>query len=303
MVTSVIQPDASEARAPRQTFIAEVLVSAGPRKSVAEFRDDSTNAELCEDCGGLCWVGDQLLFWLCDGGSNARILPRLPSGEDSEAASIAGFSARILAQDLGRAFVERISRVLTCRETVSEVDLPATVFTPIASTWEERLYRYIAYCDERDIPLIETLPKRYKDNAVARRLDWTSTFTGGVFVPAERRIMLINYGASGGLVIAEPPAIIEPNSDYLGMVAIIQTDEKLHIKLRVSAGEKVRWAEFSDVDGFALVSDGLKRDGNLSERLQELHEIGHNPKDMRSALLKEISPIEDDKAVVFGHFI
>jgi hypothetical protein len=280
-----------------------VLVSAGPRKSVAENREDATNAELCEDCGGLCWVGDHLLFWVCDGGSNARILPRLPAWEDREAPSVAGFSARILAQDLGLAFVKQLSSALARGEAVSEVDLSGDVFTPIAIAWEERLYQYLASCVERDIPLIETLPRRYKGDLVLRRLDWTSTFTGGGFVSAKRHMMVINYGASGGLIIAKSPAIIEPNNDYLGVVASIQPDEPLHVKLGMSVNDQRRWTEYADVAGFALVSDGLKCDGNLTERLQELQETVTSLQDMRDALLREVCPVEDDKAVVLGHFL
>src|SRR3954447_5313774 len=90
----------------RGPFVTEVLVSAGPRKSATEYREDLTNAELCEDCAGLCFVREQLVFWLCDGGSNAKILPRLPQlEEEDETPPVFGFSARVLAQDLGNATV------------------------------------------------------------------------------------------------------------------------------------------------------------------------------------------------------
>src|SRR5690348_2109723 len=102
MTVRQVEPDAPDhALTDTGTFIAEVLVSAGPRKSAAAYREDLTNAELCEDCAGLCWVGEQLIFWLCDGGSNAKILPRLPLREgEEEAPPVFGFSSRILAQDL-----------------------------------------------------------------------------------------------------------------------------------------------------------------------------------------------------------
>src|SRR4051794_26677232 len=124
---------AQEYTAGRGPFVAEVLVSAGPRKSATEYREDLTNTELCEDCAGLCWVGEQLVFWLCDGGSNAKILPRLPlCEEEDQTPPVFGFSARILAQDLGNAFVEQCCQVLRLGETASSIDLPATAFARVA---------------------------------------------------------------------------------------------------------------------------------------------------------------------------
>jgi hypothetical protein len=233
------------------------------------------------------------------------VLPRLPAGEDDDTtAPIVGFSARILAQDLGQGFVEHLSHILQTGHEVSEVNLTEEVFTPIARAWEARLHRYIACCEARGIPLLEELPKLSRNDRAMRRLDWLSTFTGGVFFPRERRILLMNYGASGGIVFSKSPAVIEPNSSYVGVVAIIRPDEPLPIKIGIAADKKVGWTEFVDVDGFALVSDGLKADGDLSERLQELQgKACHSFKDLRHALLTETYPTEDDKAVVIGHFI
>jgi hypothetical protein len=305
MSTQDIHADASEASAVPHPFVAEVLVSAGPRKSPGEYRDDPTNEELCEDCGGLCWVGERLIFWLCDGGSNARILPRLPAAEVSEEAPpIGGFSARVLAQDLGQAFVEYLSDVLQQGQEIGEIDLTKGVFSPVARAWEERLHDHIAYYEARSIPIIETLPKLYRQDRVLRRLDWTSTFTGGVFLPQEHQINLINYGASGGLVMAKSPAIIEPNMYHIGVVAIVQSDEALHIKLRIAVNETVRWARYSEVNGFALISDGLKQDGSLLKRLEALQgEAFRSLKEVRNALLREAYLTEDDKAIVFGRFL
>src|SRR5438309_473702 len=88
-------------------FIAEVLVSAGPRKSAYVYETNPSYAELCEDCAGTCWIGHRLAFWLCDGASNGMVLLRLTEKPGEETPPpVFGFSARILAQDLGRAFVE-----------------------------------------------------------------------------------------------------------------------------------------------------------------------------------------------------
>src|SRR4051794_29899436 len=70
-------PAALAAHLNLRPFVAEALVSAGPRKSADEYAEDRTNAELCEDCAGICWVADRLVFWLCDGASNGKVLPRL----------------------------------------------------------------------------------------------------------------------------------------------------------------------------------------------------------------------------------
>src|SRR4051812_6022382 len=106
-------------------FIAEVLVSAGPRKSAYAYETNPPYAELCEDCAGTCWIGDRLAFWLCDGASNGMvILPQTGSSGEETPAPVFGFSARILAQDLGQAFVEHLCDVLRMPINIAAIDLP-----------------------------------------------------------------------------------------------------------------------------------------------------------------------------------
>src|SRR5947209_13398288 len=88
-------------------FLAEVLVSSGPRKSAYEYGSNPAYAELCEDCAGTCWVGERLVFWLCDGASNGMVLlPLSVHDGEGKPPPVFGFSARVLAKDLGQPFVE-----------------------------------------------------------------------------------------------------------------------------------------------------------------------------------------------------
>jgi len=87
-------------------FLAEALVSAGARRSAQEEKE---SPELCEDCAGICFAHDQVVFWLADGASDCNPLPRLQrrAGENTPPPS-AGFNVRLLANDLGQAFVEHL---------------------------------------------------------------------------------------------------------------------------------------------------------------------------------------------------
>jgi hypothetical protein len=305
MTTPQGEPDAAEeAQTNEGTFIAEVLVSAGPRKSAAEYREDLTNAELCEDCAGLCWVGEKLIFWLCDGGSNAKILPRLPLREGEEdTPPVFGFSARILAQDLGEAFVEHCCRLVCRGEKGYDFDLSETIFAHVARNWAQRLHTHITLCEAREIPLLATLPGViHASGDVSRSVDWTTTLTGGVFSPKEQHLAVINYGASGALIATRPATIITPNMHHIELRAVFRPEEGVNI--RIFASPKVDWTHCTDVAGFAVMSDGLKLGSGLQEQLQRLqHRQFDSLKELRTELLRGAEPTEDDKAVIFGRYI
>jgi hypothetical protein len=144
---SINPHSAADSTAP---FIAEVLVSAGPRKSAYAYETNLSYAELCEDCAGTCWIGDRLAFWLCDGASNGMMLLRLTVKPGEETTPpVFGFSARILAQDLGQAFVEYLCEVLPQTTDVATIDLPAKAFAQVAREWNERLAEVVSRVERR----------------------------------------------------------------------------------------------------------------------------------------------------------
>jgi len=131
-------------------FLAEVLVSAGPRKSAYEYGNNPAYAELCEDGAGTCWIGERLVFWLCDGASNGIVLlPLAEHEEEREPPPVFGFSARVLAKDLGHAFVEHLCDILPKTNNLEALTPPTNAFAAVASAWKERFATYVSRIEMR----------------------------------------------------------------------------------------------------------------------------------------------------------
>jgi hypothetical protein len=284
-------------------FIAEVLVSAGLRKVIADTKE-LASAEFCEDCAGTCWVSNKLIFWLCDGASDGLVLPRLPeAAEEQETSSVFGFSPRVLAQDLGEAFVQYLCHMLLQEDPqVTKIDLSATVFTNVSRIWEQRLSDYVSRLETRNLreELLEAFHLA-RDNTY--RASWSATFTGGVFQPQEQCIDIVNYGYSGGLLMTNPPRIIAPNTQMVTMWAWLEPLESLAAHAMISVEPGLEWKSATGVEGFTVVSDGLVR-SDLTARLQKLQEQTYgNLLELRTELLRGTDLTWDDKSIVLGRFL
>jgi hypothetical protein len=286
-------------------FIAEVLVSAGLRKVIADNKELAI-AEFCEDCAGTCWVDDKLVFWLCDGASEGLVLPRLPEvAEEPGTPSVFGFSPRVLAQDLGENFVQHLCPMLLKQESpqVSAIDLslPDTVFSNVARIWEQRLADYVSRLEARN--LREELLEAFHlaaDNTY--RAAWSATFTGGVFQPREERLDIVNYGYSGALLMTKPPTVIAPNTQMVTLWAWLEPAESLIAHTLIAVEPGLEWKSATGVEGFAVMSDGLVR-GDLADRLQRFQEQRYGSLvELRTELLHGTDLTWDDKSIIFGRF-
>jgi len=294
----------STQRIPRP-FIAEALVSAGPRKSIGDYKSDPTDVELCEDCAGICWTGSRLVFWLCDGASDGILLPRLTSGRGSiEGKYVPVGSARILAQDLGQAFAEQACVALEEDKPIIAIDLPAVVAgagAKVAASWQERLTAFLAAYETEESR--KTLAAELPFAGEGYLLDWSSTFTGGVFDPQEQILVVVNYGSSGGVVIGKQSPIIAPNDYPVALMAWVKPEERICSDVKAIADADIRREIFDEVEGFAIVSDGLDR-YDLSTRLRRLQGKSYSRiSELRTDLLSGADQTGDDKAVIFGRFL
>jgi hypothetical protein len=283
------------------TFIAEVLVSAGPRKLAYAYETNPPYAELCEDCTGTCWLGDKLAFWLCDGASNGMVILRSTGGlEEETPAPVFGFSARILAQDLGQAYVEHLCDGLPLPPDMAETDLPITAFAKVARSWNDRFAEVISRAERRvgRQQILNAFPQTVDGTC---QVTWAATFIGGVFDPIERRLSIVNFGDCAAIHFSKSLSLTPPNTNPVRLVASILPTEPLSSHVEFPASAAVKWECFTEVFGFAAMSDGLTRDfEQLLIRLQKMD--GNSLSALRTELLRSAEVTWDDKAIIFGRF-
>jgi hypothetical protein len=280
------------------------MVSAGPRKSAKEYGADPGSAELCEDSAGTCWVGNRLVFWLSDGASDGRVILPLPPVENEETPPpVFGFSARILAQDLGQAFVKQVSQMLKEEGDIrTEIDAAAIAFNQVAADWEDRLATHVAIEEKRgglDV-FLDTLPEDGVDKS--RSVIWAATFIGGVFDQKSQTLRVWNYGDCGGYIMAAPTHI-PPNRNMVLLSARIRPDENFHTKVKIVVRDKAVCQIYSGVEGFAVMSDGIDR-GNIDKYLSFLQmQKFASLADLRAELLRNKAHTWDDRSIIFGRFV
>lgn len=279
-------------------FTIEVLVSAGPRKGAREYETDPVSAELCEDCAGSAWIGNnKLVVWLSDGASNGWMLPRLRKSAGGSALAGLGFHTRALAKDLGPVFVTRAAAALGTGGELPPT-LVADAFSALARQWEERLSAYLALIETRGLreQLLAQLPETL-------RVDWSATFTGGIFDVPTRQLTIWNCGNAGGLVMAGSSEVIAPNSAYITFAAALDRAVPLRVRLALRPITDAEPAHFTNASGFALLSDGMVR-YRLEELLTRLKDVPITSlSDFRLALAQKADLTWDDKSLVFGRFL
>jgi len=177
-------------------------------------------------------------------------------------------------------------------------------FSTVAARWQERFARYVSVIEARG--LLETLTEEIlpKSGDGTNRVDWSATFTGGVFNTQERTLGAVNYGYSGGIVMTAQPAVITPNTNLVTLWASLTPEEgRLRPAVTLSVDNPEGLRRFTNVEGFALISDGLDRYG-IRSRLQTLatSRFEHFAQ-LRRELLEGSGLSRDDKSIVFGHFL
>jgi hypothetical protein len=239
--------DKKQCRLERLTI--EALVAAGPRKSSEEYR--SGLFEPCEDIAGYRILDRGFLFWICDGTSNSH---ELPAWKDQ-----LGFNSRILAQDLGWEFSCLAGRALLQRKGYQKSDLVKRLFEGIAKKWRERL---IAYLDEveRHGKLERLLSRMPQMGHGAYRMQWSSTFLGGVYDERAQTLNVMNIGDSGIVVIADRPRMVGAKDGPGILLATIRQASPLDVDVSSVPVEDAGWEHFRGVRGFVAASDGVAKD-------------------------------------------
>lgn len=227
-------------------LIIEALVAAGPRKSIDAYKRGLS--ELCEDIAGYRALDRGVLFWICDGTSNSHELPAWRGKP--------GFNSRILAQDLGRLFSCLAGKALLQRR--GKYDLAKRLFAGIATKWRERLHAYLAEVEKSGKleRLLAGLPQMADGTY---RVQWSSTFLGGMYDERTQTLSVLNVGDSGMVVIADQPRMVVPNDERGILVAMLSRGKKFEVDISLIPVEE-SWEHFRGVRGFIAASDGVAKD-------------------------------------------
>jgi len=274
-------------------FLIHAMVSAGPRHG-------PQHRELGEDCAGSVTVGHMSVFWICDGTSDGTQLPAL--GEQ------AGFSCRILAQDVGRAFAVELlkSWERTRLRPPADVDIRAMVFDPLAHKWEERLQRYVQELGNagRLERLLHDLPKSADGSY---QMEWSTTFLGGIFDEAQRSLDLVNFGDCCAVIAGNPRKAVERNTWRVFFRATLIRGEPVRVLVFAESNEQTAWQHYTDVVGFLAMTDGLIKATRsaMPQLLRNVQSsIEHRSLDnVFGQLARRFEDTEDDRAVVLGLFL
>jgi hypothetical protein len=273
-------------------FLLEAMISAGPRKW-----PELESRELGEDVSGFARIGGLWVFWLADGTGDSGKLPDLPSFE--------GFNARMLAQDLGQTFCAAGVDNARRSRSPAALDLKALVFDRLARDWQVRLGEYVARiraegnCDTFLASLPQLADGRYQ-------IRWSSTLLGGIFDETTRTLDAVNFGDSGGLVVARPTGLIEPKRGNRVFVDAILTavPETVAVEVVAHLPDDCSWTRFEGVEGFVAMTDGVIKQplGKYLDNLRILAPQSSLNK-IRRGLLNRADMTGDDKTIVFGRFV
>lgn len=282
-----------ESYSDKASFAIEVLVSAGPRKTTAEYDSDKVALELCEDSAGVLTAGDISAFWVCDGTSNGP--------------SIAGLSNRAFSRDLGRQCSrEMIKQLVTGSCELDSCDLGGEYFSSLVKGWRVGVSDFISnFVDAgTEAAFLDSIPQIDHETW---RLTWSSTLLIGIFRREQRELTLFNRGDCGAVVLGDKAFVVRPNRDIVALACTIRRQFSGALSASFTwprIASPPRCELFHNVTGFLAVTDGFSN-SPLEEFLEGLvTTIATSPiAEVRSALLRRADPSYDDKAIVFGYFL
>ena len=279
-------------------FIVEAFVSAGRQKSRRDYEDIALSPyDLCEDSAGVVALQGAYLWWLSDGTSDGSFLG--PIGKH------AGLTTRMLARDLGAAFVD------AQRRADSPIhDRQADMFDRIHQLWQERVAEYL-----RQISAAghwENLRNHFPLNSAGSLVfEWSSTFLGGVLqvLNGAHSLSVWQSGDSGALVLAarngtRKTEIIAPTSDRIKLRVIASEPEAFSLEIFVGRQGQMPMYHYDGVEGFFAMSDGLTK-GDLDNYLVGLQAkaASHSAQVIRDGLLQRRDKSYDDKSLVVGRLL
>lgn len=279
-------------------FQIEAMVSAGPRKSPADYNDPSKyTPDLGEDAAGVTTLNNAQIWWLCDGTGDGDFVPPV-TGQP-------GLSTRMFARDLGEYFAQWVSAGAPLDSNSANQPL---MFATLAHHWQTRIDAHLAAREAEG-----TLAKFFDEGDTGRlggfTLKWSSTLLGGVLWRGARGedILAIYQAGDCGALIARggsQPGIelVLPNNHRVVVQATFTRSPAIRAEVKVfSIGNRIDQRQFQDVEGFAAMSDGLIA-GNLTQYLAQLKErLSHLPIEKIGAGLKSrADKSRDDKSLIVG---
>jgi hypothetical protein len=278
------------------SFLLEVLVTAGPRKPT-EPGKPPTHIELGEDSGGVACGDGFASFWVADGASEMPFLASLPGTR--------ALSSRLLAQTLGKCFVDAAVS-LSCRPSdISLSSLNVYLFRRLREEWQRRVEHYTEAL-ERHGHL-----RRFLDviEPQGSRLVWQSTFLGGLLIgtPVTRLLYGVNHGDSWGIIASGTASkLLKPKkSPSIGVSVEWSADggeASAVCSVLAGAGD---WCVLEDVQGLVALSDGVLEEENLREAISTVEDAlaRDDFPGIREWILQRRDQTDDDKTVVLGRVV
>lgn len=260
-----------EVQKQEKQIIAEVMMSAGPRKS-----EDSG---LGEDACGFIWRSDLCFFWISDGTSESAIL-------EDKSCKI-NFSSRTLAQELGEGFRREILNMSRVKEKITEKEkiidkLLIASLDRVRDVWSEQLNRI-----QRD-------NKNYLDSVfsedASKCIDFSSTFLCGV-ITTGGDLQVGCYGDSPFVVKAgNKTSIIRPENYRFYMRLNRESDIYC---FKTSNKHPIESYCFENVSYVVAGSDGIGRLPEFVKALDDNFSFGR----IRNLLVPYEPNTKDDKAI------
>lgn len=239
------QPTQEIALKEEKQIIAEVMMSAGPRKS-----DDSG---LGEDACGLILRSDLCFFWIADGTSESAIL--------EDANRKINFSSRILAQELGESFRKQ---TLNSTQLKQKLDLKENVIGSLLESSLESVFESWS----KKLHQVQSVSREYFDEnfseATGDIKDFSTTFLCGVLT-TNGYLQVVCFGDSPFVVnSANEIKVIRPQN-YRFFMRLNRENNEYFFSTSKTFNTEI--FAFEDISFIVAGSDGV---GRIPELVQAL---------------------------------
>ncbi|MCB9303829.1 MAG: hypothetical protein H6566_24590 [Lewinellaceae bacterium] len=269
-----------ERKDPSHHFVTEVMLSAGPRKwfSSSPMEGDT---DLGEDVAGFVQSGEQLLFWVLDGSSDAPVI-RATNGADL-------FSSRHLAHTLGF-YIARQAQGFGARSIIDPQALFARALEQTHIDWSQQLDQL----DGADRLMVEGKLADAPQTCSTTVLIGIFTKKGQLNAYRIGDSFLLPFGQN--MEFLENSLAVKPKGRLNSRLFFRMTGEGLLLEHNSPAGEALQ------LEGVGLIigaTDGL---GRTTMALLQQH-LRAGEENIRKMLIGLPQRTEDDKTILFSRLI
>lgn len=188
------------------------------------------------------------------------------------------------------------------RRDCRKYDLAKLLFEGIAEKWRERLLAYLNEVQKAGAleRLLANMPQMADDEY---RMQWSSTFLGGIYNELWQTLSVINIGDGGMVVVADRAQTVGPKDVRGILIATFRRRGGLDVEVS-SIPVEAGWEHFKGVRGFIAASDGVAKDVRvfLSQAAEAL--TTQSPIDRIWAQMSLQARLTyDDRAVIVGRLV